>query len=506
MAGEATLADIHSLVEEQGTAFEAFKQSNDERIGQIEKKGVADPVTVDKVEKANTRVGELAAQIDKLILDAKTAADVVAAAGNDNEELKATVVALRSDIDAKGVLIATEKDRGDLLETALKRTPRGKPGNDDDPETEFTKNVSTFYTSRRQSQAGEERISPVLPEDVTEEQRAEYKAYEKAFRHYLRYAGDRYGQDLGPEMLKALSVGIQADGGYWVIPEISNRVITRLFETSPIRQIAMVITIGTDAIEFPNDTNDAVTGGWVGEQDARTETNTPQVGQQRISVHEQFANPRATQKLLDDAQFNVESWLGNKIGSKLARDENIAFVSGNGVARPRGFLDYGANSVTTVDASRSWGVLQHLVSGDASAFDADPDGGDALIDVIHALNPAYRANARWVTNRATLGTVRKMKDSNGAYIWQMGNIQAGQPATLFGFPITEAEDMDDVGANNYPMAFGDFREGYVVVDRQGIRTLRDPFSAKPFVQFYTTKRVGGDVVNYDAIKLLKIST
>jgi HK97 family phage major capsid protein len=148
--------------------------------------------------------------------------------------------------------------------------------------------------------------------------------------------------------------------------------------------------------------------------------------------------------------------------------------------------------------------LQYEPSTNASGFKADPDGGDALIDLTYTLNPAYRANARWVMNRATVAIVRKMKDSNGHYIWQPG-LQAGQPAMILGYPTTEAEDMSDVAANAFPIAFGDFREGYTIVERQGIRVLRDPFSAKPFVQFYTTKRVGGDVTNFDAIKLFKIA-
>jgi len=326
----------------------------------------------------------------------------------------------------------------------------------------------------------------------------QYRSYRGALNSYLRTG------KLTADVQKELSVGIQADGGFWVTPEISNRIRTRLFETSPMRSIAEVVTIGTDALEYPIDSNDATSGGWVGEKDTRAETATPQIGEGRIPVHEQFANPRATQKLLDDARINVETWLSNKIAGKLTRTENTAFVTGSGEAKPRGFLDYGSAAVTTVDASRSWGVLQYTPSGNASDFTADPNGGDALIDLIYSLNPAYRANARFITNRATLGTVRKMQDSNGHYIWQPG-LQQGQPQMLLGFPITEAEDMPNVAADAFAMAFGDYREGYVIVERQGIRVLRDPFSAKPFVQFYTTKRVGGDVVNFDAIKLFKIA-
>jgi HK97 family phage major capsid protein len=306
-------------------------------------------------------------------------------------------------------------------------------------------------------------------------------------------------------MRKALSVGIEADGGYWVTPEMSSRVLTRIFETSPIRTIASVMTIGTDAVEFPNDLNSAVSGGWVGEKQSRDETDTPQVGTQRIPVHEQYAMPKATQKLLDDATFAVESWLANKIADIMIRTENAAFVSGNGEAKPKGFLDYASASVTTDDATRAWGILQYVPSGGAADFHATLPG-DALIDIVHKIQPQFRAGAVWLMNRATTAGVRKMKDGQDNYLWSAGDIQRGNPQSLFGHPIVMAEDMPDVGANTFPIVFGDFRAGYQIVDRQGIRTLRDPFTDKPFVLFYTTRRVGADVLNFDAIKLFKIAT
>jgi HK97 family phage major capsid protein len=377
-------------------------------------------------------------------------------------------------------------DRMDGIEVALKRTPLVGTARDPDEQ----KAAADFFSVLENR--------PLTPDDARVDV-GTYRAYDAALRRYIRTGKPSYDEQ------KALSVGIEADGGYWVIPEISDMVKTRLFETSPMRSIASVMTIGTDALEFPVDTNDATSGGWVGETDARSETATPQIGEGRIPVHEQYANPRATQKLLDDASFPVETWLANKIGDKLRRNENVSFCSGNGEAKPRGFLDYGSDANTDDDAARSWGTLQYVPSGNASGFDTT-DPGDALIDLVTKLNPAYLANARWVMKRATIGEVRKFKDGQGNYLWQMGNIQGGQPATLLGFPVVAFEDMPAVAANNFHIAFGDFSEGYMIVERQGIRILRDPFSAKPYVQFYTTKRVGGDVVNFDAIKLLKIAT
>lgn len=365
-----------------------------------------------------------------------------------------------AEVERINATLDEQTDRLDGIEVAMKRTPR--VGGDYDSD-EVKAAAAEFYSVLQNK--------PLVPDDA-EVDVGGYRAYEAALRRYIRTGKVSYDEQ------KALSVGIEADGGYWVVPEISNRVATRLFETSPMRSIASVVTIGTDALEFPVDTNDATSGGWVGETDGRPETATPQIGEGRIPVHEQYANPRSTQKLLDDASFPVEQWLARKIGDKMARNENVSFVTGNGNAKPRGFLDYSAAATTDDDTARSWGTVQYVPSGNASGFDTT-DPGDALIDLITKLNPAYLANARWVMKRATIGEVRKFKDGQGNYLWQMGNIQGGQPATLLGFPVVAFEDMPAVAANNFPIAFGDFSEGYMIVERQGIRILRDPFSAKP---------------------------
>ncbi len=476
--GSVTLDDLADLITKSNQEFEQFKTVNDDRLKQIETKGSADVLTEEKVDRINKDLGDTAAAAQTALTTLKKIADDEDAANEDREKREKILV-----------------DRLDGLETAFKRSPRG--GSDNDSESPEMKGAAALYTYK------EERI--LSPDEIATKLEA-YNAYVAAFGVYIRKSNHPYGQDLPTDIQKALSVGIEADGGYWVIPEISNQIKTRQFETSPIRGIAQVVTIGTDAIEFPTDTNDATSGGWVGETDSRAETATPQTGTGRISVHEQFANPRATQKLLDDAQFPVETWLANKIGDKLGRVENLAFVTGVGVNQPRGFMNYSGDAVTTADsAPRAWGTLQYTFSTDASSF-AGTDPGDDLIDMVFTLNPAYRAGAQWVMNRATVAEIRKFKDGQGNYLWTAGNITQQQASLLIGYPITEAEDMPDVAANAYPIAFGNFNEGYMIVDRQGIRTLRDPFSAKPFVQFYTTKRVGGDVVNFDAIKLFKIAT
>jgi HK97 family phage major capsid protein len=214
---------------------------------------------------------------------------------------------------------------------------------------------------------------------------------------------------------------------------------------------------------------------------------------------ELYAMPAASQTLLDDAVVDVEQWLADEVQGEFAAQETNAFVNGDGVSRPRGFLSY----TNVAEAVRTGSEIGYLATGAAGAF-AAANPADTLLDLIYAPKQAFRANGRFVMNRKTLSMVRKFKDADGNYLWQPA-LAAGAPSTLFGYPVTEAEDMPDIGANAYPIAFGDFARGYLIVDRQGVRILRDPYSAKPYVLFYTTKRVGGGVQNFDAIKLLKFA-
>jgi len=318
-------------------------------------------------------------------------------------------------------------------------------------------------------------------------------AYKAAFDKFLRKGEEVMNVD----ERKALSVGSDPDGGYVVNPDLSGRIVMKVFESSPMRAYASIQVISSDALEGLFDLNEA-SSGWVGEEDSRAETNTPQLGKWRIPVHELYAKPKATQKLLDDGSINMEAWLASKVAEKFARDEANAFVVGNGVNKPRGFLTYTAG--TTLP-----GTIEQFPTGASAALASAPDGGDALINALYGLKQQYRANATWFMNRATTRLVRRAKDSDGAYIWSPG-IQAGQPATLLGYPVAAFEDMPDPAASSLSIAVGDMREAYQIVDRLGIRTLRDPYSAKPYVEFYTTKRVGGDVVNFEAIKLIRLNT
>lgn len=322
--------------------------------------------------------------------------------------------------------------------------------------------------------------------DASSEPR-QLRDYKAAYGEYLR-RGEADG--LAELETKALSVGSDPDGGYTVTPEMSERIVTTVFESSPIRRLATVETISSSSLELIVD-DDEPGAGWVAETGSRTETTTPQVRKKEIVAHELYAEPRATQKLLDDAGFPLETWLAGKVADRFARMEATAFVSGDGVGKPRGILTYPAGT--------SYGQIEQVNSGGASALTAD-----GLIDLQNALKEAYLSDAVWVMKRSTIAEVRKLKDSNGQYLWQPGLAQ-GDPPTLLGHPVVAADDMPAIAANALAVAFGNFGAAYTVVDRIGIRVLRDPFTAKPWVKFYTTKRVGGDVVNFEAIKIQKIA-
>lgn len=315
------------------------------------------------------------------------------------------------------------------------------------------------------------------------------------FRKYIRKG------DVGPDLeQKTLSAGTGPDGGYMVPIEVDLAMDRLVSEVSPIRQIATVRSISTSLYRKPFNVGGAGSG-WVGEEGARTTTNTPVLKELQFPAMELYAMPAATQTLLDDAAVNIEEWLAGEVQITFAEQEGAAFVSGNGVNKPNGFM----NADKVADASWAWGKLGFIKTGVNGAFAAAPAGGDALIDVVYSLKAPYRQNARWVMNRLTQSGVRKLKDSDGAYLWQPG-IVAGQPASLLSYPITEAEDMGDyTTTDEYAIAFGDFKRGYLIVDRIGTRVLRDPFSSKPYVLFYTTKRVGGGIQNFEAIKLLKFA-
>lgn len=329
--------------------------------------------------------------------------------------------------------------------------------------------------------------------DIREYTAADLDQYKAAFDRYLR-KDDRV---LSADEAKALSVGSDPDGGYLVHPDMSGRITARIYETSPVRAYASVQVISTDALEGVID-NDEISSGWVNETEARAVTDTPEVGTWRIPVHEMYAKPQATQKLLDDASINIEQWLSGKVADHFSRKENTAFVTGSGVGQPRGFMTY---DDWTTAGTFEHGKIEQFDTGVSGDFAAAPNGLDTLITALYALKMQYRQNATWFMNRSTLGAARLEKDSNGAYVWAPGAV--GQPSTFFGYPVADFEDMADIAASSLSIAVGDLRAAYQIVDRVGIRTLRDPYSNKPYVQFYTTKRVGGDVVNFEALKIIK---
>ena len=295
---------------------------------------------------------------------------------------------------------------------------------------------------------------------------------------------------------KSLSEGTPSAGGYVVPPETERLIERRLAMTSPMREIATVRTIGANIFKKPVSTA-GVEAGWVAETAARDETDAPTLALLEFPAADLYANPAATQALLDDAFVNLDEWLAAECEDAFAAQETDAFVNGDGTNKPKGFLAY----TNVAEASHVWGEVGYVLSGAAGAFAAS-NPVDKLIDLIYAPKAQYRANGRFVMNRRTAASIRKFKDADGNYIWQPAT-QPGAVSTLLGYPVTEIENVPDVAANSYSIAFGDFAKGYLIVDRAGVRVLRDPYSAKPYVLFYTTKRVGGGMADYDAIKLLK---
>ena len=388
-------------------AFEAFKEGNDERLSQLERRASTDIVTTEKVDRLNRTVDETRRVVDDLALKAA-------------------------------------------------RPHLGGP------------------TSQGP------RTAAAL----------QHKA---AFDSYVR-SGDATGlRDLEA---KALSVGSDPDGGFLVTEELESRVNRGVRNVSPIRAIAQVRRVSGSVYKKPFAITDAA-AGWIAETAARPETNAPTLAELAFPTMELYAMPAATSALLDDAAVDIDEWIADEVQGSFASQEGTAFVTGNGTARPKGFLDY-----TKVDnATWSWGNIGYIKTGTAGAFPAT-NPGDKLIDLIYTVKSGYRANGTFVFNRATQAVIRKMKDGDGNYLWQPA-AKAGDASTLMGFPVAESEDMPNIATDSHAVAFGDFRRGYLIVDRAGIRVLRDPYSSKPYVLFYTTKRVGGGVQDFDAIKLLR---
>lgn len=432
-----TSLELKKLLEDQGKTFEEFKKANDELI---------------KAKADGKAVAELEAKVDR-----------INAALTKIDESKAKI------------------------EDALVKLSRPGPSSEMDKDIKLE--VKTFNDMRR---ANAKSGAPVSEIDVDG-----YAAYKSAFFNLAR----RGPAVLTPDEQKALIAGSDPDGGFMLPAATVGRAVGKIFELSPIRQIASVQPISGPALEGMYD-NDEASSGWVGETGARSETNTPQVGKYRIEAFEVYAAPKASQTLLDDSAMDVEMWLAAKVANRFARQEGDAFINGDGVVKPRGFATY--TTAATADASRSWGVIEHKATGVSGDFAASTPA-DLLFDLIGAFKTAYLQRAQWVTRREVIAKVRKFKEATtNAYLWQPG-LQAGQPDRLLGYPIVIAQDVPTLASGSLSMWLGDWMEAYQIVDRIGIRTLRDPFTAKPYVVFYSTKRVGGAVVNFEAVKAIKFS-
>lgn len=323
-----------------------------------------------------------------------------------------------------------------------------------------------------------------------------YAEYCEAISGYVRGRTDNVAH-LAPKFQAALQTGNDPDGGYKVPQTMSSRVIGRVYETSALRQLATVETIGTKELVLPRDEGEFGHGGWVGETTAPSETNTSTFGESKISAFEHFCEPRVTQTMLEDAAFDVEGWVARKVGDKMGRIEATAFFTGNGVNKPRGILDYSAWAVAGTHEN---GKIEQFNSGSAAAVTTD-----GLYNLVFGLKDAYTGNAKFLMKRTTVRDILKLKDGNGQYIWQMGDIKAGQPSTILSYPVVRAEDMPTVEASALAIAFGDFAQAYTIVDRLGITLLRDNLTAKPYIKFYFRRRVGGEVVNFEAYKIQKIA-
>ncbi|WP_292043702.1 MULTISPECIES: phage major capsid protein [unclassified Brevundimonas] len=395
--------EAREVVREMMVAFEAFKDANDERVAQIEKKAAADTLLEEKVARIDQAVAAAQARLDRL---------------------------------AGGARRPVLGEGGEMVSSA----PEAKA----------------------------------------------------AFDGYLKT-----GSVAGLEVKAGLSSGASS-GGYVVPPETERAIERRLMAVSPMREIASVRTVAGGVFKKPVSTA-GVAAGWVAETDARPETDPATLALLEFPAADLYANPAATQALLDDAMVDLDEWLAGEVEDAFAAQETSAFVTGNGTNKPKGFLAY----ETVAEASHVWGKVGYVASGAAGGF-AEASPADKLIDLIYAPKAQYRANGRFVMNRKTLSAMRKLKDGDGNYIWQPAQ-RLGEVSSVMGYPVTEIETMPDIAAGSLSIAFGDFQRGYLIVDRAGVRVLRDPFTAKPYVLFYTTKRVGGGIQSFDAIKVMKFA-
>lgn len=444
--------NLETLLTKQGEAFDAFKKSHDEQIAELKKAASTDPVLVErlsKIEKSLDSAVEAKASLDRAI-------DV------ERKEREA----LEARINREGIKANSADEAKRLIE--LK---------------DF--NAALFDHSKSRGKSFEALDTKG------------YDEYRKAQDKFLREGKE----SLTPDEQKTLSVGNDPDGGYFVTPDITGRIATRIFETSPVRQYASVQVISTDKLEGIEDTNEAG-AGYAGEHSTSGNATTPEVGKWSIPVFWIDTEPKTTQQILDDANVNIEAWLAGKVADKLGRFENAEYVTGaaNKIRGFAGGYTFAADSGSGV----TWGSIGYVATGVDADFAASAKG-DKLYDVMGLLKNAYLTNAAWFARRSLITDIRKFKDGQNNYLWQPSFI-AGQPETIMGYPVARMEDMPAKASNSYSLAFGDLGAAYQIVDRQGVRVLRDPYTSKPYVKFYTTRRTGGGVVNFEALKFLKFGT
>lgn len=368
----------------------------------------------------------------------------------------------------------------------------------------FVNDLGAFQTEMKAKfQQQEERLMMLDRKSLTRARpalatSAEVDApHQKAFEAYVRSGDDGALRGLELEG-KALSTAVNADGGYLVDPKTSEQIQAVLRSTASCRSIAKIVNVEAASYDVLIDVTE--TGaGWATETANAAETSTPTIERITIPLHELSAMPKISQRLLDDSAFDIEAWLSDRVAEKFACAESQAFISGDGIDKPKGFLTYS----TVAAGTETWGNLGHVTTGVAGDF-ASSDPANALVDLVFALGSQYRANGTFVMNSKTVGQVRKIKDADGRFLWA-DSLSAGEPPRLLGYPVLVCEDMPDIAADSLSIAFGDFNAGYTVAERPDLRILRDPFSAKPHVMFYASKRVGGDVTDFNAIKLLKFS-
>jgi HK97 family phage major capsid protein len=320
--------------------------------------------------------------------------------------------------------------------------------------------------------------------------------HKTAFDAYIRTG---QGEALRLIEAKALNGAIAPDGGYLLPPDAEAGILARMASLSPIRSVASVRPLANISLKkavYPVGAN----AGWATETPPSNTVGASSYGEITFNTMELFAQPAATQAMLDDAAVDVEEWIADEILMSFAEQESAAFVNGDGTNKPKGFMTY----PKVADSAFTWGNIGTIATGVSGAFPAS-NPSDTLVDLAHAVKSVYRQNGVFVMNRKTQNAIRKFKDASGQYLWAPATTPGARPS-LMGFPVIESEDMPDIAANSHSVAFGDFRRGYLVVDRIGIRALRDPYSAKPYVLFYTTKRVGGGVQDFEAIKLLRFGT